>query len=108
MTLSWIVLVSKSLCNRANIITKYKLVFLREKSFELIIFWRRFHPFSLEPKNLDTSLCVLIWRLFLLCLLKKITTGWLAFWFPRKIWERRTAFGANHLPIFVRSIINIT
>jgi hypothetical protein len=32
--LSWIILVSKSLHNRANIITKYQIVFMKEKFFE--------------------------------------------------------------------------
>jgi len=34
MSLSWIVLVSKSHYNTANITTKYQIVFLREKFFE--------------------------------------------------------------------------
>jgi len=36
MPLSWIVLDCKSLYNRPNIITKYQIVFLREKLFEFV------------------------------------------------------------------------
>jgi hypothetical protein len=32
--LSWVVLVSRSLHNRANIVTKYQIIFFREKFFE--------------------------------------------------------------------------
>ena len=37
MLLSWIVLMSKSFYTRANIITKYQIIFLRQKFFELIL-----------------------------------------------------------------------
>jgi len=37
MPLSWIVLVSKSLYNGANIVTKYQIIFLRETFFEFIL-----------------------------------------------------------------------
>jgi len=61
MPLSWIVLVSKSLYNRANIITKYHIIFMREKLFEFILMIAKetyfsilgggVHPFSLENSN---------------------------------------------------------
>jgi hypothetical protein len=34
----WVMLVSKSLYKRANIVTKYQIIFLREKFFEF--FWQ--------------------------------------------------------------------
>jgi len=34
----WVLLVSQSLYNRANIVTKYQIIFLREKFFEF--FWQ--------------------------------------------------------------------
>ena len=37
MPLRWIMLVSKSLYNTANITTKYQIIFLREKFFEYIL-----------------------------------------------------------------------
>jgi hypothetical protein len=37
MPLFWIVLVFKRFYNRANIITNYQVIFLREKFFELIV-----------------------------------------------------------------------
>jgi hypothetical protein len=55
----WIMLVSNSLHNKQNIITKHQIVFLKEKFLEFILasakekisasWWGRFHPFSLEP-----------------------------------------------------------
>jgi len=61
MPLIWIVLVSESLYNRAYIVTKYQLIFLREKFLKFIlaigkethfiIFVEKFHPCSLEPKS---------------------------------------------------------
>ena len=54
MPLIWIVLMYKSVCNRANVITKYQIVYLREKSLNSfwcfqkthisVSWWRRFHP----------------------------------------------------------------
>ena len=52
MPLSWIVLVSKSLDNGWNIITKYQVIFLREKFFELILTTVKETYFSILVQNI--------------------------------------------------------
>ena len=66
MPLIWIVLVSKSFCNGANIITNYQIIFVREKFFEFIVeisketyfivLVEKILPFYLKPKS---SVCFL-------------------------------------------------
>jgi len=53
------VLVFKSLYNRANIITKYQIVFLREKFFELILVITKETYFGILVEKIvgDLSLC---------------------------------------------------
>ena len=62
MPLIWIVLVSKSFYDRAYIITKYQLIFLKKRKFlkfilvigkeaYFSILVEEFHPFGLEPKS---------------------------------------------------------
>jgi len=58
---SWIVLVSKSLCNKAKIVTKYQILFLREKLFVFILaiakdayfslLFEKIPHLSLEPES---------------------------------------------------------
>jgi hypothetical protein len=53
MPLSWIVLVFISFYNRANIVTNYQIIFLREKFFELIVaIWNKTYFIVLVEKIL--------------------------------------------------------
>jgi len=49
--------------------------------------------------NLDIPSCVWIWKWSLSCLLDKSKNRMSVLLVPSKLWEWRTAFGANHLPI---------
>ena len=53
---------------------------------------------SLQMANLDISLCVWIWRWFLLVLLNKSNNWMSPLLVPSKTGEEQKAFGANHLP----------
>jgi len=54
------VFVSKSLCNTANIITKYQIVFLRENSLEFILAIAKATYFSII---LEEDSTFLLWNL---------------------------------------------
>jgi hypothetical protein len=52
MPLTWTVMVPNSLCNTANIITKYQIVFLRKKLFESILAIAKETYFSIFVKKI--------------------------------------------------------